>query len=66
MEDITLLSQSMQDTINDLRGKEKSSLSEDDLALLSARRDYLTEEEKEKFFAKEEVKAVKKGKKGKK
>jgi len=50
MEDITLLSQASQDMINGLREKEKSLLSEADLALLSARREYLTEEEKEKFF----------------
>lgn len=53
MEDIKLLSQEAQEMINGLRDKEKSLLSEAELALLSARQDYLTEEEKEKFFKKE-------------
>lgn len=40
--------------------KAKSPLAEEELAFLMARRDYLTDEEKEKLFPVEEPKEVKK------
>lgn len=48
MEDITLLSQATRERIEML--KVKSPLAEEELAFLMARRDYLTDEEKEKLF----------------
>lgn len=56
MENIQDLPQPVRECIEML--KEKATqvlLSEEELAFLMARRDYLTEEEKEKLFPKEEV-----------
>lgn len=56
MENIQDLPQPVRERIEML--KEKATqvlLSEEELAFLMARRDYLTEEEKEKLFPKEEV-----------
>lgn len=53
MEDINELPKPVQEKIEEL--KTKNPLAGEDLAFLMARRDYLTEEEKEKLFPKEEV-----------
>lgn len=53
MEDINELPKLVQEKIEEL--KTKNPLAGEDLAFLMARRDYLTEEEKEKLFPKEEV-----------
>ena len=58
MENILDLPKSVQEKIEEL--KTKNPLAGEDLAFLMARRDYLTEEEKEKLFPKEEPKEVKK------
>lgn len=64
MENIQELPQSVRERIETL--KEKSPLADEELAFLMARRDYLTEEEKEKLLPKqEEVVEVKKGRKKK-
>lgn len=63
MENILDLPKPVQERIEELRVKDR--LEEEELAFLMARRDYLTEEEKEKLFPKEEpvVEVKKKGKK---
>ncbi len=58
MENILDLPKPVQERIEEL--KAKSPLAEEELAFLMARRDYLTDEEKEKLFPKEELKEVKK------
>lgn len=52
MEDINELPKPVQEKIEEL--KTKNPLAGEDLAFLMARRDYLTEEEKEKLFPKKE------------
>lgn len=59
MENILDLPKPAQERIEEL--KAKSPLAEEELAFLMARRDYLTEEEKEKIFGKEEVVVKKRG-----
>lgn len=58
MENILDLPKPVQERIELL--KEKAPLEGEELAFMMARRDYLTDEEKEKLFPKEEVKEVKK------
>ena len=53
MEDINMIPKSVRERIEEL--KEKTPLMEEELSFLMARRDYLTEEEKERIFKKEEV-----------
>lgn len=67
MENINELPKPVRERIEEL--KEKDLLNEEEVAFLMARRDYLTEEEKEKLLPKQEevveVKEVKKGRKKK-
>lgn len=58
MENIQDLPKPVRERIEEL--KEKSILAEEERAFLMARRDYLTEEEKERLFPVEEPKEAKK------
>lgn len=61
MENILDLPKPVQERIEELKAKD--TLEGEELAFLMARRDYLTDEEKEKLLPKEEVKEVKEVKK---